>query len=122
MVGVLFDQNVTRNRAVFVNWFGIPAATTKAVGMAVLRCRPHVLVAGLISTGHDRYEMHCTELNFDVLCENSSASEEEKIRRITEEVVVEYEKLILQYPQGWFWMHRRWKTRPTEEDKEDFYD
>src|SRR5690606_20029609 len=35
-VAVLFDQNVTRNHAVFVDWFGRPAATTRTVALAAL--------------------------------------------------------------------------------------
>ncbi len=32
------------------------------------------------------------------------------------EVAKEFEKYIKEFPEGWFWMHSRWRTRPKAED------
>lgn len=60
-VGILFDQNVTRNLAVFVDLFGRPAATTRALALAALQCEPLVIVASIRYLGEDRYRIEWRE-------------------------------------------------------------
>ena len=119
-VGVLFDQNVTRNHAIFVDWFGRPAATTKALAMAALRTEAPVFVVALIVTGADNYFYECIETDCSDIYGNEALSKKEKLLRITERLVRQWEQLVLKYPESWFWMHRRWKTTP-EGEAEDFY-
>jgi KDO2-lipid IV(A) lauroyltransferase len=119
-VAVLFDQNVTRNHAVFVPWFGIPAATTRAVALAALRTESPVVVAGVGYRGDDRYEVLAEECNFSALYAATDISTEEKVLRMTADMAGRYVEMIRRYPGEWFWMHRRWKTRP-EGEAEDVY-
>lgn len=118
---ILFDQNVKRNHAIFVPFFGRLAATTKTVALAALRTKGPVIVGAISRTGDDQYTIKFEICNFDELCESSSVSHEEKVSEITERVTRSMEKLILESPEEWFWMHRRWKTTP-EGVREDFYD
>jgi KDO2-lipid IV(A) lauroyltransferase len=119
-VAVLFDQNVTRNHAVFVDWFGCAAATSKSLALAVLRCEVPVFVAAMRYCGDDRYEIMAVEVDFTEICASTDLSTDEKVYRITAKLSSEYEALIRTFPEGWFWMHRRWKTRP-EGEEEDLY-
>lgn len=119
-VAVLFDQNVTRNHAVFVPWFGVLAATTRAVALAALRTEAPVVVAGVGYRGNDRYEVLAEECDFTELYRAHDVAMEEKIRRMTAEMAERYVAMIRRYPGEWFWMHRRWKTRP-EGEPEDLY-
>ena len=32
------------------------------------------------------------------------------------EYVGKFERYIKEFPEGWFWMHSRWRTRPKAED------
>src|SRR4029077_15375301 len=47
-VGILFDQNTTRDEGVFVDFFGVPAATTPAIATFALRTGAAVVPAFLI--------------------------------------------------------------------------
>src|SRR5213593_357621 len=47
-VGILFDQNTTRDEGVFVDFFGVPAATTTAIATFALRTGAAVLPGFLI--------------------------------------------------------------------------
>ena len=120
-VAVLFDQNVTRNHAVFVNLFGRPAATTKAVALAAIRTEAPVFVASMRYMGNDRYTVESVECDFRKLYDDSALSIDAKVEHLTQVLSDEYAKMIEKFPQGWFWMHRRWKTTP-EGVEENFYD
>ena len=119
-VGVLFDQNLTRNHAVFVNFFGKPAATTKLIGIAAIRTECPIVCASIQYLGNDRYRINALEVPVQDLYKNTELSNDEKIIIITERVTAEYEKMILANPGEWFWFHRRWKTTP-EGIEENFY-
>ncbi|MBX7137774.1 MAG: hypothetical protein K1X83_07290 [Oligoflexia bacterium] len=111
-VAILFDQNLTRKHAEFVDWFGVPAATTRAVGLAAVRTKAIVIVASIAAQPGEKYLVNMVECNFDSLYQDAALSPEAKIRRITQLCSLEYEKMIRKDPGQWFWMHRRWRTRP----------
>lgn len=111
-VAVLFDQNVTRNHAVFVEWLGLPAATTKSLALAALRSEVPIFVASILYRGDDRYTIDAIECNFSHIYRDESLSLDEKVFAITNKLAGEYTRMIRAFPEGWFWIHRRWKTRP----------
>jgi KDO2-lipid IV(A) lauroyltransferase len=114
-VALLFDQNVTRNNAVFVDWFGTKAATTAAPALAALRTGCPVFVLSATNTETRRYTLHHQRVETTHIVKDHSLSKEDKIIRITENIVAAFESLLMQQPENWFWMHRRWKTRPLGE-------
>ncbi|MBX7143922.1 MAG: hypothetical protein K1X79_05675 [Oligoflexia bacterium] len=120
-VAVLFDQNVKRNHAVFVPWFGRPAATTKSVALAAIRTEAPVIAAAIVNRGPDNYEILAKEFDFFALYADQAISIDKKVEIITTELSKCYEDFIRQSPAEWFWFHRRWKTAPTDE-AEKFYE
>lgn len=116
---ILFDQNVTRGHAVFTPLFGVPAATTRLVAVAALRTEAPIVVATMRYLGNDRYRVEAVECDCtDVY--RSDMSTEEKVVEITLRANRQFEEMVRQFPAGWFWMHRRWRTRPQEGER-DFY-
>ena len=111
-VAVLFDQNVKINHAVFVDWFSKPAATTRAFALAAIKTKAPVFVASMIYVGNDRYRVEAVECDFTALYNDSTCSDADKVMRITTVISEHYCKMIKMFPEGWFWIHRRWKTRP----------
>jgi len=116
-VADVFEENVTRNHAVFVPWFGVPAATTRAVALAALRTEAPVVVAGVGYVGNGRYEVMAQECDFASLYRREDLSSDQKIERMTADMSARYVEMIGRFPGEWFWMHRRWKTRPAGEDE-----
>lgn len=115
-VAILFDQNVTRNTAVFVDFFSRKAATTRAPALALLQTEVTLIVASLKYIGQDNYEVNWEQCDVkDVL--DSDSPREEKIEEITRRMSRLYEDMIRDFPEGWFWMHRRWKTTPLSGDE-----
>lgn len=116
-VAVLFDQNVKINHAIFVDWFSKPAATTRAFALAALKTRAPVFVASIKYRGKDQYVVDAAQCDFASLYDDSSLRDEEKIHTITQRISDHYCRMIRDFPQGWFWVHRRWKTRPQGQEE-----
>lgn len=119
-VGILLDQNVTRNYAVFVDFFGRKAATSKALALAAIRTGAPVGVSTVTNLGLDRYRMNFVDCRAHEIVDDPTLTEDEKILQLTQRVTSEIQKMIEADPGGWFWLHRRWKTTP-EGVPEDFY-
>ncbi len=115
-VGILCDQNVKRQYATFVDLFGITASATVTIGHAVAKADCPLMFTVMARKKDGKYRFIAREIdtNFD----------KTDINEFTKLVMKNYhsvlEDLIREYPDHWFWMHRRFKTRP-EGQKEDFY-
>jgi len=111
-VGILFDQNTTSDEGIFVEFFGVPAATTPAIATFALRTGAAVLPGFLIweeKTGKHR-------LRFDPPVELiETGNLEQDVAQNTRAFNQILENYIRKYPDQWLWIHRRWKTRPEGE-------
>jgi len=111
-VGILFDQNTTRNEGVFADFFGIPAATTPAIARFALRTGAAVVPGLLI--WDEALQKHRLRLDPPVDLIDSGDLEQdvlENTRRFNKIL----EGYVREYPDQWLWIHRRWKTRPEGE-------
>jgi Kdo2-lipid IVA lauroyltransferase/acyltransferase len=114
----LFDQNVKPNHATFVPFFETLAATTKSTAIASLRTDCPIIFAAMIETGPSKYKLYA----YPVTKPNDrSGNQEEKINATIKEANTYLEEIIKKYPEQWFWIHRRFKTRPNGET-ENMYD
>ena len=119
-VAVLFDQNVTHNVAVWPSWFGVPAATTKALALAALKTEAPLVVASMRYRGDDYYSIEASECPCDDIYRDETLSSDEKVLRITQRLSDLYCAMIREFPEGWFWLHRRWKSRPDEGERNPY--
>jgi Kdo2-lipid IVA lauroyltransferase/acyltransferase len=111
-VGILFDQNTTSDEGIFVDFFGIPAATTPAIATFALRTGAAVLPGFLI--WEEQVGKH--RLRFDppvTLIETGNL--EQDVAENTKLFNRILEGYVRKYPDQWLWIHRRWKTRPLGE-------
>ena len=117
-VATLSDQNVKVNHAVFATFFGIPAATTKTIALASMRSGAPILFTVGVETSPGHYKL--LHKVIDNLAE-VDLPRDDKVLRITEDLHRASEQVIRDYPECWFWIHRRFKTRPAGEP-EDIYE
>lgn len=111
-VGILFDQNTTSDEGVFVDFFGIPAATTTAIAAFALRTGAAVLPGFLIWDE----QMRKHRLRFDAPVQLVDTGDLAKdVVQNTKAFNKILEGYIRKYPDQWLWIHRRWKTRPEGE-------
>ena len=116
-IGFPFDQNMKKNDAVFVDFFGKKAATSKTLAVLALRHHIPVVFAYMKNLGNDKYAIKTKECYYDDIYNNESLNHDEKIEAFTSRAMGIFEEHVREFPTGWFWMHRRWKTRPEGEER-----
>ena len=113
-VAILVDQNVLPREAVFVPFFGRPAATTPALARIQLRTGAAVVPVFTWPEGNGRYRL---EFETPILPEefwDGGLDRDERVRRATARYMEVTEAAIRRNPAAWLWIHDRWKTRPPE--------
>jgi len=111
-VGILVDLNTLDREAIFVDFFGVQAATTFMVAKLALRTGAAVLP---VFAPWDK-KRKCFRLKIDEpLSFQSSGDQTEDVRGLTQLYTAVVENYVRRYPDQWLWIHRRWKTRPPGE-------
>jgi KDO2-lipid IV(A) lauroyltransferase len=112
MLGILVDLNALDREAMFVDFFGVKAATTFVVAKLALRTgAPVVPIFSPWDKSLKKFTVTIGEpLNFD-----RTGDEEGDTLRATQLLTNVVEDWIRRYPDQWLWIHRRWKTRPPGE-------
>jgi len=111
-VAILVDQNVLAREAVFVPFFGRPAATTPALALFQLKTDAAVVPVFTWPEGGGRYRL---EFEAPILAEGfRSLPREDAIRAATARYMEVTEAAVRKAPEVWLWMHDRWRTRPTQ--------
>jgi KDO2-lipid IV(A) lauroyltransferase len=111
-VGILIDQNTTESEGVFVDFFGIPAATTTGLASLALRTEAPV-VPGFIRWDRER-QKHILEFQPPVELVRTGDRRTDILRN-TQRFNDVIEAFVRRYPDQWLWIHKRWNTRPDGE-------
>ena|SRR5579871_4644890 len=112
VVGILADQNAALEDSVFADFLGIPAATTTGIARMARRTGAAVVpVYSYWDAALGKYRLRYEP----ALSLRRTGDEEADIR----DYVVQFNDVLSNYvrrfPDQWFWVHRRWKTRPIGE-------
>lgn len=104
IVAMLADQREKRSLGVWVDFFGTKVPTSKGVAMIAMKTGSPVIPAYPVRKGFLRYTFVC-----------GPPIEMERKGNIDDLVVINtrkinafLESIILEYPDEWFWVHRRW--------------
>jgi KDO2-lipid IV(A) lauroyltransferase len=107
LLGTLIDQDAGR-RGWFVDFLGAPAsAATGSFRIALAAGAPVVCVF----TWRDGLRHHVVAE--PPLVRDPSLDDETQARRWAEEFHRRLEARIRAHPEQWFWVHRRWRSRPA---------
>jgi KDO2-lipid IV(A) lauroyltransferase len=111
-LGLLIDLNTLDDEAIFVDFFGVPAATTFVVAKLAVRTNtPLVPFFAPWSEEKGKYLLIAGAPIFP----ECTGDEEGDVRRLTVEITQRLENQIRRFPGQWLWIHKRWKTRPPGE-------
>jgi KDO2-lipid IV(A) lauroyltransferase len=111
--GLLVDHNCRRDEAIFLPFLGKIAAVNMGPALLAVRAKATIWPVFILRKPGPRYE-----LMIDEPCVTSelTGDVETRVRDVALFYTQAVERVVRAYPEQWFWMHNRWKTRPAEED------
>ncbi|GFM33885.1 lysophospholipid acyltransferase family protein [Desulfovibrio subterraneus] len=110
----LVDHNCPRNEAIFLPFLNETAAVNMGPAVLAVRANATVVPVFLVRDEQGGYVFH---VDSPLSPDKFTGTREEKIRQVAEFYTGAVEKYVRKYPEQWFWMHKRWKTRPESEDR-----
>ncbi len=115
-VAVMMDQN-TAVGGVFVEFFGKKAAAPRSVALLSRKLDTPILPVFVHPEKNGTYSIEIKpELKL-----TKTVDKEKDILDWTAECQKAIESVVRERPENWMWVHRRWKTRPPEEQGEKVY-
>lgn len=105
IVGLISDQNEGKH-GIFVNFFGKPASTPAGAAQLALKYDSPVVAVMTKRLSPGKYKSIVRQV--PVLSGDT-------VESLTERFTLILEQIIRENPEQYFWMHKRWKTRPETE-------
>jgi len=112
MTGFLVDHNCGRDEAIFLPFLKKIAAVNMGPALLAVRAKALLCPVFLIREDPGIYALHMEE---PLDTETLTGPREERVRAAAKFYTQAVEKYVRLYPEQWFWMHKRWKTRPLDE-------
>ena len=106
-VGILIDQHMTSADAIYVDFFGRPAATTSTLAALAIRTGAPVIPLFAFPQAGGRYRMI-----YEHPVEPPSQDSQDAVREFTQRCTDVLEMHVRRHPELWLWMHRRWRDAP----------
>lgn len=110
IAGILLDQNVAAAEGVFVDFFGALACTNKGPAMLAAMSNAAIIPTFILREGRK----HRIIIGKEIERVNTGDKDHDALVN-TARMTKVIEDIIRKHPEQWFWVHRRWKTRPPEE-------
>ncbi len=111
VIATLADQDAGQ-RGLFVDFFGRPASTHKAVALMAIEHRVPMVVVGT-----PRIDGQYQIASADVILPEDYDKSPDAVREITQRFTTDLEQLVRLAPEQYFWLHRRWKHQPLPRKK-----
>jgi KDO2-lipid IV(A) lauroyltransferase len=109
VLATLADQDAGA-RGLFVEYFGRPASTHKAIALLALEHRVPLMVAATVRVGEPmRYRVYLE----DLILPEEYVGRPDAVRALTQRYTTALERLVRRAPEQYFWLHRRWKHQPA---------
>jgi KDO2-lipid IV(A) lauroyltransferase len=107
-LGILADQDSSRIRGIFVDFFGRPARTPVGPVLLAYKTGSPIVPMAIVRKGKNRYKI-IVKPPVELACsDNQEKDITDTLQRSTDALA----SIIRQYPDQWLWMHDRWKSRP----------
>ncbi len=107
VVGILIDQRAKRSEGIWADFFGKKAPTTPGLAVLAMKTGAPVVPVFMVRNGLEKHRLiiqkplelvHTGDIKKDV--EANTQLFNHKL-----------ESMIRQYPDQWFWVHRRWERK-----------
>lgn len=111
-IAFLADQDA-RHHGTIVNFLGRPASTPKGAAAFALKCDCPIFVGMLVRENLTRHKLYI-QGPFTV---NAGDDKEADIQKLTQLYTDAIAGFIREFPDHYFWMHKRWKTTCPDDYK-----
>ncbi len=109
VLATLADQDAGA-RGPFVDFFGRPASTHKAVALLALDNNVPMIVIGTPRVGEPmKYQVVAA----DMIKPEDYKKDRNAVQNITQRFTTALERIVRRFPEQYFWLHRRWKHQPV---------
>jgi KDO2-lipid IV(A) lauroyltransferase len=115
-VGFVADQNAG-SKGLFVDFFGRKASTYKSIGLLAMQYDVPVVI-GYSRRVADQFKFVIGAQ--DIIYPDDWKRQDDPLRYITQRYTKAIEDMIRSDPGQYWWVHRRWKTRPRGEAPEAY--
>lgn len=110
-VGLMVDQHIQDHSAVQVDYFGRPAWTTSTIASLALHTDAPIIPVFAFPLPDGRYRMV-----YESPIAVPSADDDDPVQTYTQRCTDRLEVRVRRDPHLWLWMHRRWRTTPTQDE------
>jgi len=110
VLGYMIDQNQPARHAIFPTFFGVPAATAATPALLSRRTGAPVVFALSWPLGDGRHRV----IIEGPLEPPDTGDRVADVLAFTQDLNDRLERHVRAHPEHWYWLHRRWKTRPPE--------
>ena len=116
-VGFVADQNAG-SKGLFVDFFGRKASTYKSIGLVAMQYDVPVVIgyARRAAAAQFRFEVGTQ----DIIYPEDWKGQDDPLRYITQRYTAAIEAFVRADPGQYWWVHRRWKSRPKGEPPEPY--
>ena len=111
VVAFVTDQDA-RGSGVFVPFFGRLASTHRGPALMALRTGAPLFLGYGMRLPNGTYTGTIEEITV-----SRDGDMDDAVYRLTAAFTAKLEAVVRRAPEQYFWQHRRWKTRPPEEQK-----
>lgn len=116
VVGFVADQNAG-SKGIFVDFFGRKASTYKSIGLLAMQYEVPILIGYARRVG-DQFKFEVGAQ--DIIYPAHWKEQDDPLRYIAQRYTKALEDVIRADPGQYWWVHRRWKTRPKGEVAEKY--
>jgi KDO2-lipid IV(A) lauroyltransferase len=116
VVAFVADQNAGA-KGLFVDFFGRKASTYKSIGLLAMQFNVPVVI-GYARRLDDRFQFKVATQ--DIIWPADWRNQDDPLRYITQRYTKAIEDMVREDPGQYWWVHRRWKTRPKGEAPEAY--
>jgi KDO2-lipid IV(A) lauroyltransferase len=107
VVGILMDQRAKRSEGIWADFFGRKAPTTPGLAVLAMKTRAPVVPVFMIRNGFQKHRLLIKEPLELVETGNIKKDVEANTQLFNHTL----ESIIREYPDQWFWVHRRWERK-----------
>ncbi len=107
VLGFVYDQNEV-GKPIFPTFFGVPAATTSTPAFLARRAGAAVVFVLSVPLGDGRHKVVLEGPLLPPVTGDAEADDLAFMQLLNDKL----EAWVRRHPERWYWLHRRWKTRP----------